>query len=111
MKFIKNLYNKFLLKTGKRNLPVQDVFNIVIDGGFYSQDNTVFMCNALHKAYWDDFISCRELVKCTEQIEGYIGRSRISTLETKLKHNSLPHNFEHRLAIYRDWANRPVLSK
>lgn len=109
MKFIKNLYNKWLLLSVKRDLPVQDVFNIAIDSGVYSEETDTFMCVSLRDCYCYDLITRKELDKSLQEIREYL--QDIYTLKNALIQNGLSWSFEHRLAIYRDWANRPVLSK
>lgn len=99
------MFNKlgFLLKEPRG---VQEIFDAVIDAGFYTE-RTEWMCLSLRGAYFEGVISKkeREIAECA--IDEYLGWFNI--LETKLYHYSLPHEFSDRLAIYRNWASRPSL--
>lgn len=94
---------------------VQGIFNVVIRKGFYTDDrfSTSFMCNALDTAWWDDVITGPEMFLALCEIRGYLrvlrkaGGRKCSALENALELVGLPNDFEARLAIYKDWKNRP----
>lgn len=90
---------------------IQEIFNRVIDQGYY---NISFahsaMCNALCQAWDEDEISEEEYQLACEQIEEYLLTIDCAYLFTALKRAGLPSDIEARTAIYRDWANRPSLS-
>lgn len=101
---------------------IQDIFNAVIEAGLYSHDTnqTVMvngrwftvdncMCFSVASAINAKLISEDEGRLAYKEIDGYIGC--YSFLRSALMVNTLPHDFHSRLAIYRDWANRPTLSQ
>ncbi len=86
----------------------QEVFNIVIDNGYYgtgASHRSDFMCIALSSAYTNKVITKDELAKATDEIDDYL--NGVLLLRSYLRDRDLPHSFNDRLAIYRDWANRP----
>lgn len=87
---------------------IQEIFNAVIDNGYY-EDSEVkqFMCISLNAACKAGVITYEECYEATDLINDYIGEWFF--LEFALFNNGLPYDFESRLAIYRDWASRPVL--
>lgn len=97
---------------------VQDVFNQVIDAGYYRHwrvgefehlpiNFSEFMCVSLTLAEEDGVISRRQFRCAVVELRRYLKGH--SALASKLCDNKLPRDFESRLAIYRDWANRPSL--
>lgn len=97
---------------------VQQLFNAVIDGGFYSEDYNRYdepfppsewMCCAVSSANRAKCITDAEAEKMRRAINRYMSSLSISagTLSTALWHNNKPGTFNDRLAIYRDWKNRP----
>lgn len=89
---------------------VQEIFNRVIDQGYYdiSFAHTA-MCHSLNKAWDEEAISEEEYQLACEQIEEYLLTADCAYLFTALRNAGLPHTIEARTAIYRDWANRPNL--
>jgi len=85
---------------------VQEIFDAVIDAGFYTE-RLDWMCHSLDGAYFNGVISVKEKEIARRAIKAYLGDYIF--LETKLYHFGLPHEFPDRLAIYRDWKNRPSL--
>src|SRR5690606_14666269 len=92
---------KFLFRKPRS---AQEIFDAVIDAGFYT-DSTDWMCHSLELARRCGVISKEEKEIARREIRAYLGR--FTLLETKLYHYSLPNQFSDRLAIYRNWANRP----
>lgn len=91
---------------------IQDIFNAVIDGGHYTENSSgnAWMCESLERAYKGGSIGRREYRKAKNEIFFYLGGfSGYATLEGALWFNDLGHGFEERLAIYRNWANRPLI--
>ena len=97
---------------------VQQLFNAVIDGGFYSADYSRFeepcppsewMCCAVSSAVKAKCITKVEADKLYRAINQYLYSMYIAagTLATALRRNDLPADFNARLTIYRDWQNRP----
>ena len=89
---------------------IQEIFNLVIDQGYYdtSQDWSA-MCNSLHNAWDYGEISKDDYRFAVEQIDRYLRPTDCSYLFTALKQAGLPNTIKARTAIYRDWANRPAL--
>lgn len=92
---------KFLFKEPRS---VQEIFDVVIGEGFYTK-HSYWMCPSLRSAFVEGVISRKEMVKARREIEIYLGPHY--TLESRLYFHDLPCKFSDRLAIYRDWANRP----
>lgn len=97
---------------------VQQLFNVVIDGGFYSEDYNRWeepfppsecMCCAVSSANRAKCITDAEAEKMRRAINRYMGSLcfNASTLSTALRAINKPAWFNDRLAIYRDWKNRP----
>lgn len=91
----------------RKKVDVQDVFNRVIDAKFYSEADD-WMCASLMDARNRKLISRREYKQARDEIGDFL-TSEYPTLRWALEANGLPSDFESRLAIYRDWANRPSL--
>ena len=85
----------------------QEIFDVVIDEGFYGRDEYGFMCNALKRAYTVGSITPTECTDALIDIAKYL--NAYPTLESLLVKSELPCAFPDRLAIYRNWANRPQL--
>lgn len=92
----------------RKKVDVQDVFNRVIDAGFYSGARD-WMCTSLLNAEYRGLISRGECRQARDEIGAYLSY-RHPTLEWALVANGLPSDYEFRLAIYRDWASRPSLT-
>ena len=100
------------LFTTEKPRTVQEVFNLTIDEGYYTEEEEVYssyMCISLLYAYSYKLITKKEYVQNLCVIENYIGNT--NPLVVYLTRNSLPHSFEDLLAIYKDWDNRPAINK
>lgn len=95
----------------------QEVFNIILDSGMYVSkpdyvevdETSMFMCHCILYARDLNLITSIEEKQTIASIAEYIkDRPRMSLAE-KLKKNNLPNSYQDRLAIYRDWANKPKL--
>lgn len=96
-------------------MDVQEIFNRVIDGGFY-QDGYIYrnysdlMCVSLIQACNKGVITPDECKYAGNVIENYLNVwSGCGKLYDVLGNNALENSFKARLAIYRDWDNRPKL--
>lgn len=111
--------------------PIQEIFDIVIESGCYgeheyykpindddlqsddcywSEDVRDFMCGALSVAYYRELISSMEMDQTKSEIQKYLRSANRAYLSSALRRAGLPHDFNAKLAIYKDWANRPNLS-
>lgn len=101
---------------------LQEIFNVAIDAGVYYPHyggtaecgayRSEFMCNALHSisgSFGVELITDAEYEYAVAEIQAYIREYTEDdcTLCMILKEQGKPYNFEARLAIYKDWANRP----
>lgn len=104
---------------------VQQIFNAVIAAGYYSEhevydageisaygpgDKRDFMCGALRIALHFGVISAGKYVLAKKAVSLYMDQSDRAYLESALKEAGMPSSFEYRLALYKDWANRPNLN-
>lgn len=99
--------------------PIQEIFDAVIDSGIYAKDNRYspscstledrrdYMCGALAVASAHGVISDDERLFAKHKIDLYLAISGRSYLKQALEYYNLPSEFSDRLAIYRNWANRP----
>lgn len=99
---------------------VQEIFNVVIAEGYYGEfpfytDNpfmTGFMCFALDRAYQESLITFNERDLAKREISRYLkalwGGIGGSNLKRCLVKRGLPSTSKARLAIYKDWKNRPL---
>jgi len=94
---------KFLFRKPRS---VQEIFDAVIDAGFYTEHED-WMCRSLELARLCGVISKEEKKIARREIGAYLGSFTI--LESKLYFYNLPYKFPDRLAIYRNWASRPSL--
>ena len=94
---------KFLFRKPRS---VQEIFDAVIDTGFYTEYEN-WMCYSLESARSYGVISKKEEKIARREIRAYLGEYTL--LETKLFHLGLPCKLSDRLALYRNWANRPSL--
>ena len=53
---------------------IQEVFNVVIDNGFYTVDTDSYMCNALLKAYDENLITGNEYHRALASINKYLAK-------------------------------------
>ena len=99
----------------------QEIFNLAISTGLYSDSvkryvkcsdgierlSTPHMCFALISLEYSGQITPDEHYQAVMEIEKYL--TDWGYLEEALVSNDLPSSFQDRLAIYKDWENRPKL--
>lgn len=96
-------------------MDVQEIFNRVIDGGFYQggydyNNYSDLMCISLFQARNKGVITPDEDKYAENVIKNYLNDwSGCVQLYNVLKNNALENSFKARLAIYKDWDNRPKL--
>lgn len=93
------------------DLKVQAIFDTVIGAGIYPQISD-YMCNALDYAASTGLITLKDASRARRAIRQYSGsglRGYYGTLKCALEAHGLPGMRAHRLAVYKDWANRPAL--
>lgn len=83
---------------------VQKVFDKVILGGFYNE-KMCLMCDALNHASANGAIVPEEFHLARAEIRSYLGG--FGSLGGFLDFKGQPYEFADRLAIYKDWANKP----
>ena len=97
----------------------QEVFDAVINGGFYRAESRALMysfhmCFSLEDAKLQGVISQEEMKATQDAITHYVmGELNVRCvegLESILLQNNLPCDFPARLSIYQDWENRPNLA-
>lgn len=94
---------------------IQQVFDLAIETGAYDFDNR-YMCHAIDTLAVQGLIADHESIKVKTAINKYIGQviyedgSKVISLHSALSIRKIPNDFYDRLAIYKDWANRPRLS-
>lgn len=86
---------------------IQKTFNNVIDNGFYPKDP--YMCYALRDAKEAGHISSWQYWITSTAIKLYLRKTGYGSLKWALYKSNHPHTEPYRVAIYRDWANRPTL--
>lgn len=93
---------------------IQEIFNIVIDAGFYDPRGRVthdlsrlFMRLALDSAAIEHRITRYQCIIAQNAIKKYLVGT--GYLTEALAANGLPYGPEDLLAVYTDWANRPEL--
>lgn len=84
---------------------VQNVFDKVIEAGVYGESTDVLMCKALKFAKAASIISDEEFVLANAEIRKYL--SGFGSLGGLLANKERDWSFTARLAIYKDWANKP----
>lgn len=98
--------------------PMQKLLNIAIETGTYHPEygtaecgahRSEFMCIALKTVSNIGLITDAEYAYAVDEIQAYIREytEDYYTLCMVLEDQGKPNNFEARLAIYKDWANRP----
>lgn len=88
---------------------VQAIFDKVIASGRYAEGITTFMCTALSLCLNHNLLTHGEVLIAKNEIDSYLGGYH--TLGRALEDNGLPYFPKDRLAIYKDWENRPKLLK
>lgn len=98
----------------------QEIFNLAISTGLYGPDAVRIlcpdnkwrdakrhMCFSLQHLYYSKQITNEEYAQADREINRYL--REFGYLPSALEANSLPSSFQDRLAIYKDWENRPKL--
>ena len=97
---------------------LQDIFNHMIDGGFYTEEfnesgrGDPYMCNALERAHDEGEISRDERDFALNEIDSFINPDNDEekrTLRSALYENAMRCGYEDKCKIYRNWDKRPVL--
>jgi hypothetical protein len=98
---------------------VQQIFNKVIKSGIYKDTDfegadsegasSRYMCLALSRAKFVGVITKEDCDKASFAIDSYLRPASFVTLRGVLSYMDLPCDFSARLAIYKDWKNRPTL--
>jgi len=86
---------------------VQNVFDKVIDSGLYAEKQ--LMCHAVKQAWADHVINCEEKAVALAEIKSYL--KGYGSLAAALDNKKLAWDYSSRLAIYKDWTNKPSLEK
>ena len=100
------------LKTKLFGRSVQEIFNVVIYNGFYRYNDSVChpsMCEAIRYAHVFGVITQTEVYKACDAIYSYMKDEKCGYLAISLKDRGLPHSYEDRLDIYKNWKHRPKL--
>ena len=82
---------------------IQEVFNKVIEAGLYNEKDGL-MCHSLKAAARQGIITAEEFIAAKGEITTYL--KGFGSLGGFLDYKSQPYNFETRLAVYKDWANK-----
>ena len=95
---------------------VQEIFEVVIDNGFYAakyikDTSSPVMCYALLYAKGAGMITHPEYASAFEEVKGYIGGTGCPTLKMALDASNMKSDFNDLLMIYLDWEFRPELHK
>lgn len=89
----------------RRDRITQRAFDKVLSQGLYGKSN--FMCFILART--NNALTNTECRVATKSIKRYLGHHKM--LAAALRDNDLPFTYKDRLAIYRDWKNRPDIVK
>lgn len=106
MRKIKQLWYKLKGCLDPYETDVQKIFDKVIESGHY-RSKFGLMCLSLQEARYCDAINKKQKEIAKQSIKEYLGF--YPTLVMALRGNNLDASFASRLAIYKDWANRPKL--
>lgn len=87
---------------------IQALFDKVIDSGYYRH---LGMCESVSRARVAGILNDQEARLLPDTIYGYLIPTGYTWLFAALEANGLPNGREARLAIYKDWANRPKLAE
>lgn len=82
---------------------VQETFNHVIQQGIYNEQQPL-MCHALKAAARLGIITAEEFVAAKGEITTYL--KGFGSLGGYLDYKGQPYDFNTRLAVYKDWANK-----
>lgn len=104
-----------------RKLKTQTILNRIIAAGYYTEDSgpteaghwgSPFMCNAAKNAAADGVIHADYAKQVRAEIAEYfknaLPNSNDANLKRRLQLHNLPSDYSARLAIYKDWKNRPI---
>ena len=99
-----------VLLFGSSTRTTQEILNAVIASGHYRKESPApEMCLSLFNAWEHGVITYKEYKQAVIEIQGYI--LGFAFLSTALAVNGLHAGRPSRLAIYKDWANRPTLTR
>ena len=87
---------------------IQALFDKVIDLGHYHH---IGMCASVAHARAAGILNDQETAMLGDTIRRYLIPTGCTWLFAALKDNGLPYSPEARLAIYRNWENRPLLKE
>lgn len=118
-----NAFNEPFTPTPDEDM--QRILNLAIDSGAYGpvnnydtrgdydKDQSSSMCDAIYTAHMKRLISYDEYARATRTIAKWLSNSKSGRayLEATLMDFGMPYEFEDRLKIYKDWANRPFKNK
>lgn len=90
-----------------RHEEIQSLFDKVIDSGYYHH---LGMCESVSLARSDGILNDQEALLLLDTLHSYLVPNGYVWLYAALLANGLPHGSADRLAIYRNWENRPKLS-
>lgn len=106
MRKIKQLWHKLKGRLDPYETDVQKIFDKVIERGHYTR-RFDWMCINLEVAEYYDVINKEQEEIARQSIKEYLGF--YVTLSMALSDSYLDASFAGRLAIYKDWVNRPKL--
>lgn len=82
---------------------VQETFNKVIEAGLYNEKDGL-MCHSLKAAARAGLITAEEFIAAKGEIVSYL--KGFGSLGGYLDYKGQPYDFNTRLAVYKDWANK-----
>lgn len=82
---------------------IQETFNKVIEAGLYNEKSGL-MCHSLLAAVIQSVITVAEYTTAEAEIRTYL--KGFGSLGGYLDYKSQPYDFNSRLAVYKDWANK-----
>lgn len=85
-------------------MQIQPIFNAVIEAGLYTEQSCL-ICHSLHQATHDGVITTLERDRAKHEIKEYL--SGFGSLGGFLDYKKSGFDFQTRLGVYQDWANRP----
>lgn len=95
-------------------LSIQEIFNEVIDAGFYSENYKAneycsFMCFSLKYAEADGIITKQEMEFALLQIRNYVKNEQCTLVDELKELFKREVTFKDTLDIYKNWEKRPDL--
>lgn len=85
-------------------MQLQEIFNAVITAGLYNEQNCL-MCHSLREAALSGVVTTLERDRALFEINAYL--SGFGSLGGFLDYKKSDFDFQTRLSVYQDWANRP----